>query len=164
MPQTANSIHYYVRRGGYEPGFGLHTTAFTDQAPALMTSMLATILPMLSGDVVLTRWEFQNALGTVLAEGIVDEGGLWNAAFQDFTDCTHFSWVTTGPKGNSGMFLHPRPIGAFAYGTATVLWAAAVAAFAGAVISGPWTDSEGFPITGLRAVRPSRRRRVRMAP
>lgn len=164
MPQTANSLHFYIRRGGYEPAFSLHTTVGIQDAWSMAQAIMPQLMPMIPSVCVLTRIEYQNQNGLVLDEMAVGDAGDLANAFADFRDCTHFTWISAGPEGRSGMYLHPRPAGVYVEGEATTPWAALVDAFVAQVVDVGFTDSEGIPITGVRAVRPSRRRRVRLAP
>lgn len=164
MPQTANSVHFYIRRGGYEPAFALHTTYGLVDVIAQVANLKPHLFAMIPAAATVTRWEWQNQEGLVLYEEAIGTAGDLGNTFADFRDCTHFTWVSTGPKGRSGMYLHPRPAGVYVEGEPTTAWAALVDTFVAQVVDDGWCDSEGLPITGVRAVRPSRRRRVRLAP
>jgi hypothetical protein len=164
MPQTANSCHFFIRRGGYEPSFGLHTNALAAAAMTAAGAIVSQIVDMLPTTVQLSRIEYQNPLGEVLDEVSVEEPGTWAWEPADFTDCIYFRWASAGPENASSCFIHPRPGNSFVNGLATVSYLSPLTSFISAVSGSIWTDSEGFDITGISRVRPSRRRRVRVAP
>lgn len=164
MPQTARSIHIFTRKGGYEPSFSLHHNGSVSQVAGVVTSLVPLLQPMIPESVVISRWEWQDPKGTVIGGGAINANGTLFAGFSSFTECSHLVWESAGTQGPSSMFLHPRPNTAYVEGVPASFWDNLVTDFAQQVILTACTDSEGNVITGLRSHKPSRRRRVRLAP
>lgn len=164
MPQTARSVHIYIRKGGYEPGFSLHVTNFVSAAVQGWTPVEEEVRQLIPTDCKVSRVELQDPQGNVLDEYEVGLAGTWDGHWVSFQDCTRITWISSGSKKPSGCFIHPRPYNAYALGEPTTAWGFAMSAFVLAVQSGPYTDSEGGDISGIKRHYPSRRPNPRLAP
>lgn len=164
MPQTANSVHFYIRQGGYLPHFAIHHASTMLDAMGEASDLVPYIVALLPTSVTLEKFEYQNPNGLVLDSTIVEAAGLHGNTFQDMKDCTYISWISGGPKNRSGMFLHPRMSGTYIAGSPTAPWNDLVVDFIAAVVAGGWCDSEGVDISGVYRYGPSRRRRIAVAP
>lgn len=164
MPQTANSCHIYIRRGGYEPSFSLHTTKNAADAFLAIETVIDNLVAIIPNTCTVTRVEYQLPNGHVEAELLYPATGTHGGEPAAFEDCTYLRWISAGPKNASGCYIHPRPYNSFQNGLAYGAWGAALDAWLDVVTAGNWTDSEGYTITGVSRARPSRRRRVRVAP
>lgn len=164
MGQTANSIHIFVRKGGYEPSASLHVDSTVNTVAQGLNPVILAFRGLIPTDVTVQRAELQDPQGNIIEESNITLQGLWDGVWQAFTQCTRFTWISDGPSKPSGQFVHPLPYNAFIFGSPTVGWGAAVADYVDAIQSGPYTDSEGFKITGVKRYYPSRRPNVRVAP
>jgi hypothetical protein len=165
MPQTANSAHIYIRRGGYAPSTSLHVKNAGITLFDVITAAVTEFRALIPTDVTVDYAELQDANGNVLDTAAINLAGTWDGVWTAFTDCTHITWISDGPAKPSGMFIHPRPYNAFALGNPTTAWSIAMTEFATAVTnSGIFADSEGSILTGMKRFTPSRRPKVRLAP
>jgi hypothetical protein len=164
MGQTANSIHIYIRKGGYEPGFSLHVNSAVTSALGGWTPIEAETRALIPSDCKVQRVELQDPLGNVLDEYSIGLFGTWDGYWIDFRQCTRVTWISAGEKKPSGCFIHPLPYNAYALADPTTAWNIEINNWADAIKAGNYTDSEGFDITGMKRHYPSRRPNPRLAP
>jgi len=164
MAQLVPKLNIFHRFGGYEPSIGVHFPSLAYISQGLADALVTAVAPLYPGDVLFTSWEARDAAGVFQFGGQLAGAGQGVGEFDDFRDCTHVTYSSGGTQRASGNFFQGRLDSQWTKGQATAAFTQALEDWLLALKNLDATDSEGFTLTGLRTVRPGRRRRVRLAP
>lgn len=134
-----------------------------DSLTAGIAANLATGLNLFyTEDVATPRWRSVIGLGTPGPGGaLANVGTISSTDFDDFHDCTYVSFVSGGPGRPSSVYIPGRNDLLWSKGTPTTALLDRIDDFLALLMANGVTDSEGFAITGIKTVKPSRREHMK---
>ncbi len=161
MPQLVPKLNIFIRYGGYEPSTGFHFPTAFDITQDAAETLAGALQNMLTPSITITEWEGRNPDGSFIAGGTIGLTGTNLSDFDDYRDCSHIQWMSSGQLRPSGNYLPGRSDNQWNRGIIDPSFRSDVEFLAITMRGLGVTDSEGFFINDIRRVTTSRRRRMR---
>lgn len=164
LDDIAWKLNIFIKFGGLEPSTGVHVPPNATDMNVLAAALSSHLSFGAPPEVKYPRWDLRNAQGVELDGDSINIAGVATTDFDDFKDCTYISFRSGGAGRASSMYIPGRPDIWWEKGQPTALLVSWIDDLVDLLRSYSCTDSEGFAIEGVKRVKPSRRRNMRLAP